>query len=64
MALTFEKLIKRDLVKTEHLLDPLQFAYGAGHGVEDAPASLLRLEGSRNRVKLLFVDLSSAFNTI
>ena len=39
---SFEKLIKRDLlIKTEYVLDPLQFAYRAGCGVEDATATLL-----------------------
>ncbi len=34
---SFEKLIKKEtLSKTEHLLDPLQFAYRAKRGVEDA----------------------------
>lgn len=66
---SFEKLIKRDLIKTEHLLDPQQFAYRAGRGVEDATATLLnlafkQLEGNKNHVKLLFLDFSSAFNTI
>ncbi len=67
---SFEKLIKRDLLsKTEHLLDPLQFAYRAGRGVEDATACLLNLvfkhlEGNKNHAMLLFADFSSAFNTI
>lgn len=40
----FEKLIKAELVsKTESLLDPLQFAYRAGRGVQDATVTLLDL---------------------
>ncbi len=66
----FEKLIKAELVaKTENLLDPLQFAYRAGRGVQDATATLLNLllkhlQGSKNHARLLFIDFSSAFNTI
>jgi len=67
---SFEKLIKRDLlIKTEHLLDPLQFAYRASRGVEDVTATLLnwvfkQLEGNKNHAKFLFAEFSSAFNTI
>ena len=66
----FEKLVKSELVaKTEHLLDPLQSAYRAGRGVQDATATLLNLvhkhlEGSKTHARLLFIDFSSAFNTI
>ena len=66
----FEKLVKSELVeKTEHLLDPLQSAYRTGRGVQDALATLLNLlykhlEGSKNHARLLFIDFSSAFNTI
>ena len=66
----FEKLVKSELVaKTEHLLDPLQYAYRAGRGVQDALATLLNLlhkhlEGNKNHARLLFIDFSSAFNTI
>lgn len=66
----FEKLVKQELVsKTESLIDPLQFAYREGRGVQDATATLLNLlfkhlEGSKNHARLLFIDFSSAFNTI
>ena len=66
----FEKLVKRELVtKTESLLDPLQFAYREGRGVQDATTTLLNLvhkhlEGKKTHARLLFVDFSSAFNTI
>ncbi len=49
----FERLIKKEfLPHSEPLLDPLQFAYRAGRGVEDATATLLNLvlkhlEGSK-----------------
>ena len=51
------------------MLDPLQFAYRAGRGVEDATLTLLNLiykhiEGSKTHARVLFVDFSSAFNTI
>ena len=67
---SFEKLIKwKILDKVQHLLDPLQFAYRAGRGVEDATLTLLNLvykhlEGNKTHARILFVDFSSAFNTI
>ncbi len=56
-------------MKTQSLLDPLQFAYQARRGVEDAPSTLLNmimkhLDGRKTHVRLLFVDFSSAFNSI
>ena len=67
---TFEKLVRSEILrKTEHLPDPLQFAYRPRRGVEDASITLLNLifkhlvnSGSHSR--LLFVDFSSAFNTV
>lgn len=39
---SFEKLIKAELLKcTEHLIDPLQFAYRTKRGVQDATITLL-----------------------
>ncbi len=67
---SFEKLIKRELTsRTNCLLDPLQFAYRLNRGVQDATVTVLNLilkhlEGNRNHARLLFVDFSSAFNTI
>lgn len=67
---SFEKLVKRELmIKTEHLLDPLQFAYRCNRGVQDATLTLLNLvfkhlDGHKNHARLLFVDFSSAFNTL
>lgn len=51
------------------MLEPLQFAYRAKRGVEDAPAALLNLvlrhlEGNKKHARLLFTDFSSALNTI
>ena len=50
-------------------LDPLQFAYQAGRGVEDAKLFILdtiykHLERSHTYARLLFADFSSAFNTM
>ena len=50
-------------------LDPLQFAYRTNRNTEDAIAHVLHtalshLEGSGTYVRMLFVDYSSAFNTI
>jgi len=64
-----EKLVKKViLTKTDNLLDPL-FAYRARRGVVDATTTLLNLlfkhlEGSKTHARILFVDFSSAFNTI
>ena len=66
---TLEKLIKNEIsLQVEELLDPLQFAYRAGRGVEDATVTLLHflyrhLEESKTQARL-FIDFSSAFNTI
>jgi len=67
---TLEKIIKRFLVEaTESLLDPLQFAYRAGRGVDDAKLFILNsiykhLEKPKTHVKIIFADFSSAFNTV
>lgn len=71
--ISYEVLWKTEKERTagriERLLDPLQFAYRANRGVQDATITLLNLiykhlEGNKNHVRLLFVDFSSAFNTI
>ena len=67
---TMERIILRHLrplVGTQ--LDPLQFAYQPGIGVDDAVIyllhrSLLHLEDSGSTVRVMFFDFSSAFNTI
>lgn len=65
---TMEKLIKSLIVPiTESQLDPLQFAYRAGRGVEDAELFILdkvytHLEKPTAHAKILFADFSSAFN--
>ncbi len=62
--------MKEEIVmQTEQALDPLQFAYRAHRGVNDATITLLNLlykhlERSNTHARLLFIDFSSAFNTI
>ena len=66
----FEKLILKMLKKeVEQQLDPLQFAYKAKRSVEDAVLvfvnnALKHLEKTQTYVRVLFIDFSSAFNTI
>ena len=60
------KHLKFDVVDQ---LDPFQFAYKASRGVEDGSLTLLNLiaqhlEKAKSYVRILFVDFSSAFNTI
>ena len=67
----FERLVLRSLKEaTDHQLDPHQFAYRANRSVDDAVAPLAlhhilqHLETSGTHARVLFVDFSSAFNTI
>jgi hypothetical protein len=66
----FEHLVLRQLVEqTACQLDPLQFAYKRNRSVEDATALLIHrltqhLEGPGTYARVLFVDFSSAFNTM
>ncbi|KAL0160132.1 hypothetical protein M9458_043857 [Cirrhinus mrigala] len=66
----FEKLVLAYLKNiTGPLLDPLQFAYRANRSVDDAVNMglhfiLQHLDKTGNYVRILFVDFSSAFNTI
>ena len=76
MALTslamkcFEHLVLAHLKSiTGHLLDPLQFAYRANRSVDDAVNMglhyiLQHLDQKETYATILFVDFSSAFNTI
>lgn len=63
-----EKIVKKSLLAmSQNIIDPLQFAYQAGKGVEDATATLLdrvtgHLEGTKTHVLATFIDFSSAFN--
>lgn len=65
-----EKLVRSEILRwTEHRLDPMQFAYRPHRGVQDATLTMLNLllghlDGQRTHARLLFVDFSSAFNTI
>ena len=65
-----EKIIKfLILAVTECNLDPIQFAYRSGRGVDDAKLFILNtlyrhLEGPQTNVSFLFADFSSAFKTI
>ncbi|KAK1803836.1 hypothetical protein P4O66_003789 [Electrophorus voltai] len=67
----FEKLV-RDFITSSlpASMDPLQFAYHHNRSTDDAIAHLLHTtlthldKGRGNYVKMLFVDYSSAFNTI
>ncbi|KAK3506980.1 hypothetical protein QTP70_033859, partial [Hemibagrus guttatus] len=67
---SFERLVLAYLKNiTGPLLDPLQFAYRANRSVDDAVNMglhfiLQHLDKSGTYVRLLFVDFSSAFNTI
>ena len=66
----FERIIKSFLLRdTEHLLDPMQFAYRSKRGVDDATLTLLNniyrhLDRPNSYARLLFLDFSSAFTTI
>lgn len=65
----FEKIVKGLVMSSIEGLDPLQFAYQAGRGVEDAKLFMLNhlykhLEKPQAHARLLFADFSSAFNTM
>ena len=65
---TFERIVRSFILSVvEPCLDPLQFAYRAGKGVEDAQIFILEklyshLETQNAHARLLFADFSSAFN--
>ncbi len=67
---SFERLVLAYLkASTGPLLDPLQFAYRANRSVDDAVNMglhfiLQHLDRPGTYVRILFVDFSSAFNTI
>ena len=67
----FERIVlQRLLTQTRHLLDPHQFAYKQNRSTDDALTLTLlnnvypHLEKSESFVRILFVDFSSAFNTV
>ncbi|KAK9513240.1 hypothetical protein VZT92_026789 [Zoarces viviparus] len=67
---SFERLVLTHLKNiTGPLLDPLQFAYRANRSVDDAVNMgqhymLQHLDSPGTYARVLFVDFSSAFNTI
>ncbi|KAF7641196.1 hypothetical protein LDENG_00289540, partial [Lucifuga dentata] len=67
---SFKRLVLSHLKAiTDPLLDPLQFAYRAIRSVDDAVNMALHfilqhLDSSGTYARILFVDFSSAFNTI
>lgn len=67
---SFEKLVLNQLqADVSGFTDPLQFAYRRHRGVDDAVLTLLHgtithLEKPKSLVRLVFVDFSSAFNTL
>ena len=66
----FEKLVlRRLLIFTSKRLDPLQFEYKPHRGTDDAILTVLHnaslhLDKAGSYVRILFIDFSSAFNTI
>ena len=57
------------MTRTDHLLDPLQFTYRPGRGVEDTVATLINyilchLEEAKRHARVLYLDMNSAFNTL
>ena len=63
---SFERLV---LSITDPLLDPMQFTYRANRSVDDAVNMALHfilqhLDSAGTYARILFVDYSSAFNTI
>lgn len=63
-----EKIMMRSLLAvSQSVIGPLQFAYQAGQGVEDAMATLPdqvvgHLEGTKTHISAYFIDFASAFN--
>ncbi len=67
----FERLLKKHICSSiPATLDPLQFAYQPNRSTDDAisqvlHSSLTHIDSENgNYVRLLFIDFSSAFNTI
>ena len=65
-----EKMVQKHLAKTlKDQLDPMQFAYQPNRDVEDAVLTLVHntlshAESPNAYTRILFIDFSSAFNTI
>ena len=68
----FERIILTQLqAEVSKYADPLQFAYKCHRGVDDASLTLLHgaptythLEKPKSFLRLVFIDFSSAFNTV
>ncbi len=65
----FERLVMHIKTSLPNTLDPLQFAYHPNHYTDDTLSSTLHLalthqENKDSYVRMLFIDFSSAFNTI
>ena len=66
----FERIVLKHLLSfTAHNMDPFQFAYKPHRGTDDAVLTLLHnaflhVNETGSFVRILFVDFSSAFNTI
>jgi len=57
------------MIHTDHLLDPLKFAYRPGRRMKDAVATLINyvlchLEEAKIHARVLYLDISSTFNTL
>ncbi len=70
MMKCFERLVMQKIKNSlPNTLDPLQFAYRPNRSTDDAISSTLNLalthlENKDSYVRMLFIDFSSAFNTI
>ena len=70
MMKCFERLVKEHITaRLTATFDPFQFAYWPNHSTEDAIStalhvSLAHLEENNTNFWMLFLDFSSAFNTI
>ncbi len=70
MMKCFERLVMNNIKNSlPNTLDPLQFAYRPNRSTDDAISSTLHLalthlENKDSYVRMLFIDFSSAFNTI
>ena len=64
----FERLVKDHITSTlPDILNPLQFSYRPNRSTDDAitlHTALNRLDKRNTYVRMLFIDYSSAFNTI
>ena len=67
---TLEKIVKSLILSAVYpMFGPLQFAYRAGRGLEDAKLFLLdklftHMELPQSHARILFADFSSLFNTL